>query len=1410
MKRILGLDLGPNSIGWALVNERENEAEHSSIVKLGSRIINFDGFVSTKTGKESKTPLDDFKQGKGISSCAGRTLKRTMRRNLQRYKLRRDSLVGILKSNGLISNDAVLAECGNRTTFETYRLRASAATEEITLEELARVLLMINKKRGYKSSRKAKQKDEDGHLIDGMEVARRLYDDGLTPGQYTLSLMEKGNRHIPDFYRSDLQAELNKVWDCQRRFYPDILTDELKDAIQGKNKSQTWAVCSTPFGIKGMKRNTKGEQMRKENYRWRVEALTDKLDLERLAVVLQEINGQLKNSSGYLGAISDRSKELYFNHQTVGQHLMAELDRNPNYSLKNKVYYRQDYLDEFERIWETQAKYHKELTPELKHEIRDVVIFYQRPLKSQKGLISHCEFESREIEIEVDGHKKKITAGLRVCPKSSPLYQEFRIWQMINNVQVSGPIEPENQPDLFGATAKYRKGKRFLTQEEKETLASELTFRDKMTKKEILKLLFDNPKELDLNYKEIKGNTTMAALMKVCLGIVDMSGHGEYDVSKISVSDAIGVIVSVFNALGFSSAFLDFDSSLDGKDFAAQSAYRLWHLLYSFEGDKSKTGNERLVAKIQELYGFDKDSAAMIAGITFEPDYGNLSAKAMRKILPYMKDGVEYSEACRMAGYRHSKRSLTKEEIETKQLKDHLDLLPRNSLRNPVVEKILNQMINVVNAAICEYGRPDEIRIEMARELKKSTSEREEMVKAISRATADNEKYRKMLQEEFGMANVSRNDIIRYRLYMELKENGFRTLYSGTYIPREKLFSKEFDIEHIIPQAKLFDDSFANKTLEARNVNLEKSNMTAYDYVKGKYDTAGLEQYEQRVEALYAKGAISKTKRNRLLTVEADIPDGFINRDLNDTQYIARKAREILEEVVRTVTPTTGSVTDRLRDDWQLVDVMKELNWDKYDRLGLTEIVEDKDGRRIRRIKDWTKRNDHRHHAMDALTIAFTKPAYIQYLNNLNARSDRSGSIYAIERKELYRDRGGKLRFMPPMPLDELRREARRQLEAVLVSIKAKNKVVTRNINVTNAKGGGHRKVQLTPRGQLHNETIYGSIRRYATKEEKVNASFTEDKIMTVADKRYREALLERLRLCYGDPKKAFTGRNSLDKNPLFVGRMHTEKVPTKVKTVTLETIFTQRKEVNKDLKVDKVIDTRVRKILEERLRQYGGDAQAAFSNLDENPIWLNKEKGISIKRVTITGVNNAVALHDKRDNLGRLILDGNGNKQPADYVSTSNNHHVAIFRDAEGNLQEHVVSFYEATARAIQHLPVIDRDYNKAVGWQFLFTMKQNEYFVFPNAETGFDPKEIDLLDPKNYAAISPNLFRVQTMSKVMYGNNIVRDYKFRHHLETTVKDEKELKNITYKQFKTLVFANNVVKVRVNHLGQIVSVGEY
>lgn len=1441
MKKILGLDLGTNSIGWALVNEKENDNEKSEIIRLGVR-------VNPLTVDE----ISNFEKGKSITTNADRTLKRGMRRNLQRYKLRRAHLIKILKDNGFINDNTILSENGNGTTFETYRLRAKAATEEITLVEFARVLLQINKKRGYKSSRKAKS-TEEGQLIDGMEIAKRLYEESITPGQLSLQLLENGKKYLPEFYRSDLADELNKIWKIQQQYYPDILSYQLKEDISGKNKSQTWAICSKPFNITGIKRSTKGFEQKIENYRWRVNALSQKLGLEELAIVLQEINGQISNVSGYLGNISDRSKELYFNRQTVGQFLMAQLEKNPNYSLKNKVFYRQDYLNEFEKIWETQARFHRELTNELKKDIRDIVIFYQRPLKSQKSLISFCEFESKQVSVDIKGKQKIKTFGCRVCPKSSPLFQEFKIWQKLNDVIVSGDVVPTSQADLFGNLSSFQHGKRPLCQEEKERLFRELNYKEKLSKAEILRILFGAPNNYDLNFKMLDGNITQAELFKAYQTIIELSGQGSYDFTKIESSQVLQIVTEKFNYLGINTDILSFDSSLEGHQLEQQPMYRLWHLLYSFEGDKSIMGNDILIKKLSEVFGFEKDYATILANIVFNPDYASLSSKAIRKILPHLKDGNDYSVACEYAGYRHSKKSLTKEEIKEKVLKDKLDLLPRNSLRNPVVEKILNQMINVVNGISSTYGKPDEVRIELARELKKSARERVEMTKAINSVTKLHEEYVKILKDEpFNLSHVSRNDIIRYKLYLELEKNGYKTLYSNTYIQKEKLFTKEFEIEHIIPKAKLFDDSLSNKTLEVRQVNLDKRDMTAYDFVSSNYDENYVSQYVSRIENLLNDKAISKTKRDKLLMKEEDIPSGFINRDLRDSQYIAKKAREILEEFVPVVVPTTGSITDRLREDWQLVDVMQELNWNKYDKLDLTEIIIGRDGQRIPRIKDWSKRNDHRHHAMDALTIAFTKHSYIQYLNNLNARvqkgvddyidldmielsaltkEQRSSVMYAIEKKELQRDKHGKLRFIPPMPLDEFRAEAKCQLESIIISNKAKNKVVTKNINITKKKSGTKELSQLTPRGQLHLETVYGKRKRTLIKEEKVNAAFDFQKIMTVAKETYRNALLARLQQFANDPKKAFTGKNSLEKNPIWLDSSHTTKMPEEVKTVTFETIFTIRKDITPDLKIDKIVDKRVKTLLQERLREYGGDAKKAFSNLENNPIWLNREKGISIKRVTITGISNAIALHDKHDKDGVVILDEKGRKQPVDFVNTGNNHHVAIYRkpklDKNGlpsysengdplyELDEKVVSFYEATSRAMLGYPIIDKEYKKEDGWEFLFTMKQNEYFVFPRYDDDgniiFNPLDYNeewYCNPKNYALISPNLFRVQSISKVVYGNSPVRDYIFRHHLETTVSSK--IRGITYQQYKSLAFVPFIVKIRVNHIGQIVSVGEY
>jgi CRISPR-associated endonuclease Csn1 len=445
---------------------------------------------------------------------------------------------------------------------------------------------------------------------------------------------------------------------------------------------------------------------------------------------------------------------------------------------------------------------------------------------------------------------------------------------------------------------------------------------------------------------------------------------------------------------------------------------------------------------------------------------------------------------------------------------------------------------------------------------------------------------------------------------------------------------------------------------------------------------------------------------------------------------------------------------------------------------------------------------------MDALIVAFTIYNHVQYLNNLNASDNENSTLFNIKNKITFKDKiDGKRKFKPPM--DCLRFEAKSHLESILISYKAKNKVATKNKNKIKKKGKDSYeiKMQLTPRGQLHKETVYGKIKEYKQSVVKVGSGFDHETILKVTKPIYREALLARLKEFGGDPQRAFSGKNSPSKNPIYLDLEKLDLLPEKVKLQWLEENYTIRKPIGPDLKIDKVVDEGVKKILQKRLDEFGGKEKEAFADLEKNPIWLNKEKGIDIKRVTISGVKNTEPLHSKRDHHGNILLNSEGKELANDFVSTGNNHHVAIYRDENGALQEEAVSFFEATHRLGLGLPVVFKQHPEHPDWEFLFTMKQNEMFVFPSDD--FDPSEYDLLDLGNKKLISPNLFKTQTLSIVKYGNSIIRDFKFKHHLETVATESKQMKGITYHQIKSLEPLGSIIKVRLNHLGNIVKVGE-
>src|SRR5690606_3021269 len=337
----------------------------------------------------------------------------------------------------------------------------------------------------------------------------------------------------------------------------------------------------------------------------------------------------------------------------------------------------------------------------------------------------------------------------------------------------------------------------------KKQLFEELNIKGNLSSARVLEFLGKKPSEWELNYSQLEGNRTNQALYNAYLKILEVEGYNE-ELLKLSGKDDIDVadlktpaaeikemVRSVFSLLGIDTGILDFNAELEKQEFLKQKSYQLWHLLYSAEDDDKKYSDEDMLTYghehiglkkvLCERFGFKPEHAKILVNINFKDDYGSLSAKAIRKIFPYIKES-KFSTACELAGYRHSKNSLTREEIASRPLKERLELLPKNSLRNPVVEKILNQMINLVNALLDKNRKSnpdfrfDEIRIELSRELKKSASERKEMTSNINKAKTENEKIAEKIKKDFGILNPTRNDIIRFKLYEELAFNGYKDL----------------------------------------------------------------------------------------------------------------------------------------------------------------------------------------------------------------------------------------------------------------------------------------------------------------------------------------------------------------------------------------------------------------------------------------------------------------------------------------------------------------------------------------------------------------------------------------------------------------------------------------------------------
>jgi CRISPR-associated endonuclease Csn1 len=1104
MKKILGLDLGVASIGWAFIEEDDKQ---SRIVGMGVRIIPM-----------SADERDEFNSGNAISKNAKRRIKRGMRRNIYRRSMRKDLLKSALVQAGMLPSKEQFHAISK---MQLWELRAKAAKQRISLDELGRVLFHLNQKRGFKSNRKTDGAEEDAKK------------------------------------ESEYKAEIRKN-----------------------------------------------------------------------ASALQE--------SGL----------------TLGQWMLQELTNDEHFKLKGKIFPRDIYIQEFDQIWMEQSQHHAVLTESLRLKIRDGIVFNQRPLKSQKALVSRCEFVKRYTILE----GRKMVVSPRVAPVSSPIAQLARIYEKVNTIEFG---------DRYSKKIEFDRKKL-------KAIAAELRFKEKISNKDVAAEL-GMPKEARNNLQErgLVGDSTFAAIAKV-LAKYD---EGKTCLERLKTWDpAVVNKTRVDKSTGEVIEYLEVDESCERHPY-----YQLWHALYSVDHEAG------LLKRLMNDYQLSEPCARELMKLDFtKAGFTKKSAKAMRLILPYLYEGHVYSQAMAMAGMRHSDY-LDKVENEARELLDRLPNLQKNSLRQPVVEKVLNQLINIINAIIDhpEYGRPDEIRVELARALQQSREERSNETQRISKAEKRNKEIEEKLKGEYGFQKVTRSLINKYKIYEECQGV---SLYTGKRVAlADFLNGAGVEVEHIIPRSKLFDDSMSNKTLAESWVNKAKGNMTARDFLENQVvpGLRSFEDYSKHVDELFKTRAISYTKMKRLMCEEKEIPNDFISRQLRQTQYISKKAHQILALVSRNVHATSGSVTDYLRDKWGWNDVLKRIHWERYEKLGLTSIEERDRGQRIYNIEGWSKRDDHRHHAIDALVVACTKQSYIHTLNNLRQLLVDDTTQTGLKEMDHVRlkDIAGKSPFTTEQIIEVT--------ERIVPSFKAGKRVASKSKN----KATGH--VQLIPRGALSEETVYGKIKQQVKRTVALNKNF--DPSWLIVDPQMRALVKQRLEEHDNNAEKAF-------KKKLFWDNSETQAI-TKVEIWDWqeETVVKYNITSLKLKDLDYIVDDVVKAKLKAFFASYPNEKDA-IKNLGTQTIWFNEAKRIPIRSVRLrTGLGKVVPVKE--------VEPG----QVTGYVNSGNNHHLAVYERPDGTLFDRMFTFQEAFAALAAGLPVYQKTWEDgALKWKF----EQNEmYLLNPNA---------------------------------------------------------------------------------------------
>ncbi|MDP2168280.1 MAG: type II CRISPR RNA-guided endonuclease Cas9 [Thermodesulfovibrionales bacterium] len=496
--------------------------------------------------------------------------------------------------------------------------------------------------------------------------------------------------------------------------------------------------------------------------------------------------------------------------------------------------------------------------------------------------------------------------------------------------------------------------------------------------------------------------------------------------------------------------------------------------------------NDALERRGIKQWRLDGDSAKEFGSMSLQAGYCSFSRKALSKILPKLRGGSRLNEILRETYPARWER----------QSEPH-DMLPsvKNEdipeIRNPIVERSLSELRKVVNALIKKYGKPAVVRLELARDLRRNAKEREKAVKSMK----NNEKRRKSAVEkilrECGLATPSRGDVQKFLLW---EECGGRCPYTGDSISICDLFGSQptFDIEHIIPFDRSLDDSFMNKTLCRADINRNvKKDMTPYEAFHGG------PEWENIISRVKKFDNPEKLRRFKMTGTEVEeFFSDFSSRQLNDTRYATRKAKEYLgllyggmkEEASQgmgNIQAVGGRVTAYLRDVW-----------------GLNSILKDGPGK---------SRDDHRHHAVDAIVIALTEQSWVKALSDAAKRAPKAG----------------KRRFAAVMPpWDGFKEDVKKSVQSIIPSHQVTKKV----------------------RGALHEETFYGrpyknEKGKRVTRTRVALQNLTLKDVEKIVDEEVKKIVKDRLKyLGIEDPKKAFKNPDNLP----FIQSKSGKRIPIK------------------------------------------------------------------------------------------------------------------------------------------------------------------------------------------------------------------------------------------------------------------------